>query len=802
MGDEEFKAHRYLSAIEFYNKILENSPDDVHANYMLAESYRLSFKYDLAEQKYKKVKEINSVDYPLALFYLAVTEKMNNKYQEAIGTFDEFIKYARQNEFTDKGTFLLQAKIEKEGCGLAIERSSLPFKSYKLNQLPAPVNSEFNDYAAFPFNNDSSIAITSSRKKSVELAKESVSGEEFTDCLRFQKNQEGWVPYKSDDDFEKINGESNEGAGVYANNFTKYYFTKCSGSDCNIFVTTFSNGKWQPEIKLNDNINQKNTESKHPALSVSGDTLFFISNRPGGYGMNDVYYSLSKGDDQWGQAKNLGKIVNTPFNEVSPFYFSTEKILIIASQGHPGYGGFDFFIVRDPFSGQGVENMGKPFNSEMDDICFMTGRSRGYLSSNRPGGKGNFDIYSFDIYSDNSIIASLEKNEDKNDTTVLAANPQAVSTNNKTVDNKIVDNKAANNNTADDKTVAYTASNDKKSKEVGQINTFNTNGAKSLSISGNLYDFGSGRPLEGVEVALVNERGVELTVTTSNKDGFFRYTEIPTDQRYRVIVKSRATSVYNLEKISVKGLKVESFTGLASISKFENIYFDFDQFKLRPEATKTLDELSELCKSNPSVQIEIDSYADFVGNDEYNEKLSKKRGATAFQYLLKKGVDRSSLVVIAKGEKNPVASNQTLTGRQLNRRIEFKIKGLDAQPVASTYIIEPKMTLYSIAKKYSVSIDDLRKANGLINNNIMAYRPLRIPINNLNAKTLADEIVTLNSNAPARSNAPQTYRVKHGDTVFSIAVKFNMTVQRLFELNNIENGLIKSGQRLKIESRP
>ncbi len=768
LGDEAFKAHHYQLAIDYYTLASTKEPASQEFNYKLGESYRQSFRYKEAESKYSLVTD--SKGHPLAKFYLALTRKMNNKYQEAISTFDSFIQDASKLKFTDHELFVEQATIEKAGCVLAIERTALPFRQHNFKLLPAPVNTSFNDYAAFPYDNDKKIVITSGRTESTGKKEDTQLGESYTDCFRFETDSINWSETKLDDNFDKTNQSFHEGTGSFTSNFSKYYFTRCDGPDCAIYYTKILNSKWSEPVKLNEAINVKGTESKHPTLSVTGDTLFFVSNRSGGMGMNDIYLSVVKGEDNWSTPKNLGIHINTKFNESSPFFLSKEKILVFSSQGHAGYGGFDIFLSSN--WNDKPENIGKPFNSEVDDMYFSLGVKKGFITSNRPGGLGNFDIYSFDIESEKSIIADLENLKPADSTEKISTH--TISSINTVPPTNITD------------------------KELGRVTTFNMSEFNNLSIRGNLYDCETGKPQEGIDVLLVNEQGELLKTTTSNADGFFRYTNILMDQRYRIIVKGKTTTLLNVQKLCVKNLKVDGFKEKAIVTKFENIYFDFDQWTLRPEATKTLDALSELCKSNLAIQIEIDAYTDFVGSDQYNDVLSKKRGETTYNYLLQNGVDRSSLVVNAKGEQNPLAPNETPAGRQLNRRVEFIVKGASVNAVASTYIIESKMTLYSLAKKYSTSVDELKRLNGLTSDHIEANRPLRIPLvgqpEDSNQKSYM-------ATATKKSVTIESYLVKTGDTIFSIAVKSNMTVERLIELNSISNNRIKPGQTLKIEPR-
>jgi len=775
LGDEAFKAQHYQSAIEYYQLADSKSPASDEFKFKLAESYRLSFKYQEAEKNYQLV--ANAKEYPLAKFYLALTQKMNNKYQQAIASFDSFVDGAAKQKFTDSDLFMEQAVIEKAGCQLAIERSALPFRQHNFRILPGPVNSTFNDYAAFPYDHDKKIVITSGRIESKGKKEDTQLGENYTDCFRFETDSINWTEVKSDDGFDKTNENFHEGTGSFNATESKYYFTRCDGPECAIYYTKITNGKWGDPVRLNDLINLKGTESKHPALSITGDTLFFVSNRTGGQGMNDLYYSVSAGEDQWGAPKNLGPQINTKFNENSPFFLSREKLLVFASQGHAGYGGFDVFLAKG-FESK-PENIGKPFNSEVDDMYFSLGQKKGFITSNRPGGQGNFDIYSFDIESEKSILADLENSKPVDSVQTITSNPLSTPT-------------PADGTTTPPSTPPAALSD----KELGKVTTFNMSEFNNLTISGILFDCTTGKPQEGVEVLLLNEQGETVKITSSNASGYFRYSNILMDQRYRVIVKGESTTLLNLQKLCVKDLKVDGFKEKAVTTKFESIYFDFDQFTIRPEAAKVIDALAVLCKSNPSIQIEIDAYTDFLGTDQYNESLSKKRGEATFASLLEKGVDRSSLVVIAKGEQNPAAPNETEAGRQLNRRVEFIVKGASVRSDATTYIIEPKMTLFSLAKKYGITVDELKKLNGLTSDHIETNKPLRVP-------SLSDSHT---SSQPNQVNVTSTlvnsdYIVKKGETIFSIAVKNNMTVERLIEINNLRNNTIKEGQKLKVEPR-
>lgn len=176
------------------------------------------------------------------------------------------------------------------------------------------------------------------------------------------------------------------------------YFTVANEdqSKADIYVCKFNNGKFDKPEKLPKIINSKYFDG-YPSISDDGKSLYFVSDRPGGIGGKDIYVSRVLPDGLWSEPYNLGKTINTKYDEITPHIEKSNDVLYFSSKGHPGNGGFDIFYSKITNKNKWGEpiNMVEPINSKSDDIAYITTSDPNicYLSSSRKGGSGNFDIY-------------------------------------------------------------------------------------------------------------------------------------------------------------------------------------------------------------------------------------------------------------------------------------------------------------------------------------------------------------------------------------------------------------------------
>jgi len=337
----------------------------------------------------------------------------------------------------------------------------------------------------------------------------------------------------------------------------------------------------------------------HPAINKEGTVLYFASDMPGGYGKSDIYFSvLSNG--QWSKPTNLGPKINTEGNEFFPF-MSSDGVLYFASDGHGGLGGLDiFFSIPENGVFSRVENMGYPVNSSKDDFGLVldsTG-TKGYFTSNRPGGKGNDDLYFLKIKRVPVIIRGIVKDSLTNEA-LADANVSLIDQNGNAILSSL------------------TLADGQFSFEVDK---------------GQQYIIKATR-----ETYLENEKTVETASLHPNEE---LISEILLEKKV-----AEVTDNYPAPK------SMEEEDGVAmQVIELQYINYDLDKSNIRPDAALILDKLFAIMQQYPDLEIRIESHTDSRGSDEYNMTLSQKRARAAFDYLVAKGIDASRMKYQGYGE--------------------------------------------------------------------------------------------------------------------------------------------------------
>jgi hypothetical protein len=405
-GDKAFANNDFFSAAVYYNQAINQDSSDIAIQYKYAEASRLNYDYDIADHWYSKVfkKDSQGKLYPECSFWLAMIKKNKGKYKDAKKMFD---KYAKKNKKKKDSYYVKKAIQEVAACDYAQLLMASADKSVKIIHLDSAVNSKVSEYA--PIQVDSVLYFSSLRDKKDRDKKNNVSYNKIytakTDSIKWQKAEE------LDSLFNK-NGIHNANT-AFNNDYTKVYITRCIQKDaqsfnCEIYTSNFKDGHWDQLQLLPEQINQKGSNNTQPAIGFLGEqeVLFFSSNRPGGEGQMDIWYSKINKDGTFEKAVNAGKKVNTIEDDITPFYCKPCQELFFSSTWHKGLGAFDIFkseFKNNEFTE--VKNLGSPINTSYNDIYFSINsmKTAAFLSSNRIGSYFEEkesccnDIYTFKI---------------------------------------------------------------------------------------------------------------------------------------------------------------------------------------------------------------------------------------------------------------------------------------------------------------------------------------------------------------------------------------------------------------------
>ena len=394
-ADQAFTLEQYNKAAELYKKAYQSTKSRALKSEIIfkqAECYRFSGNIKRAESYYKRAVKAK---YPDVIVYLRYADvlRMNEKYEEAKV---QYKKYVQLNPTDVAGEMGLKS------CDYSINWLANPTR-YKVEIMPL-VNSRFSDFSpSFGNGEYSELYFTSSRSGGFSNKIDDRTGETFTDLYSSKLNKKGkWsVPLILP---EPVNSEGNEGSVALNKRGTTMYFTKCDvqkkkALGCNIYVSKRKGKIWGAPTLLQIKVDS-NTTLGHPTINEDESILIFSSDLRGGYGGKDLWIVKQQKRGKWSDPVNLGPAVNTKSDEMFPFLHS-DGTLYFSSTGHIGMGGFDIFKStpdeNDSYSS--ITNLKYPVNSSGHDFGMIIENSgeRGYLTSDRKGGKGGDDIYQFEL---------------------------------------------------------------------------------------------------------------------------------------------------------------------------------------------------------------------------------------------------------------------------------------------------------------------------------------------------------------------------------------------------------------------
>lgn len=620
-ADALFQHEYYSHAMTAYLEVFSSDPDNYNACYKLGLCY-LKTHDEKAIYYLEKASHFASRNYkegtykerraPIIIYKsLGEAYHQNDKFDLAIEAYMKFKKELITSGSKHEG-FVTETNRAIELCQNAKKLAAKPVNA-KIENMGNKVNTPYPEYAPV-FSVDQSTMIFTSGRPSNIGGKTYNGGKYFEDIYLSTKTNSGWS--EAINIGPPINTVGNDASVGISADGQEILIYKDDMGDGNIYSTSLNGTEWSTPVKLNSNINSKYWEPS-AFISADGKTLYFTSDRPGGYGGRDIYMSTKNTNGQWGKAVNLGNSINTKYDEDAPFLHSDGKTLYFSSTGHNTMGGFDIFestLINNEHWSKPV-NVGYPINSSGDDVFYVLApdKKTAYFTSMRAGGYGEKDNYMITYPDATETPLVLKKGM------VLDSNDAAA------------------------KDVKITITDNKTGEVVGVYHP-NTASGKYMFIltPGKSYNI------------------------SYEKEGYLFYSEnqyVSNETNYNEVIKS-----VKLAPVAV-GSKVV----------LNNLFFDFDKSELRPYSNVELNRLTDFLNKYPNLSVEITGYTDSKGTDDYNKALSLARANAVVNFLIEKGIKKERMVAAGFGKSHPVAPNQNADGsdspdgRQLNRRVELKI---------------------------------------------------------------------------------------------------------------------------------
>lgn len=399
----------YSEANTIYQEILLMDSNNYNIRYKYANSLRQQLNYSKAYTQYSKIISNNSDFTTEVYFHNGQMSKLLEKYNEAINCFSKYIIEGRNAQYRRI------AEQELESCKYALAHNN-DNNNIEITHLPPPINTEFSEFNSTQFST-SQMVFSRYYPQFTDSVENVFSQNYLSDIFQAKQSVSGWQKPKLFN--ERLSSNKYFSANIcFTKNKREAYFTRCQDDNgsigrCNIYYTKNKNGKWS-KPKLVDKVNLDNFSSTHPYITEyeSYSILYFSSNKPKGFGGNDIWYSIIRGGEIQ-EPQNIGSLINTSGDELNPFYDSYEQTLYFSSNKHKGFGGYDIFKISGANSSwKNLQNLGPKINSPSNDLYFTKGIGSdvAFLSSNRKGSfyHGDAESCCTDIYM---VRYTLEEDE-------------------------------------------------------------------------------------------------------------------------------------------------------------------------------------------------------------------------------------------------------------------------------------------------------------------------------------------------------------------------------------------------------
>jgi outer membrane protein OmpA-like peptidoglycan-associated protein/tetratricopeptide (TPR) repeat protein len=596
---EKANGRDFNGAIDLLNQCISMEPKYVDGFLSLGGVYGQLKNYKNSTENYEKAFAIDSNytnEYKLPY---SINLAGQGRFQEALNTINSLLNSAKISPATRRASEYRQ-KTFQFAVDYASKHSNSSYQFAPIN-LGDSINTPGSEYYPSITINDSLFVFT---RRGAGIR------EDFVESTILPNHEYS----KSKVISGSINEEPSKGAInisqdgdwlIFAGNFPSNGY-----GNFDLYISYQTPQGWSEPINLGPQVNTEFWESS-PSLSSDKSTLYFSSDRPGGYGGKDLYVSHRLPNGKWSEALNMGASVNTTGDELAPFIHADNNTLYFTSDGLPGYGGSDLFVMRRKNANEwnAPENLGYPINTiENDGSLFIASNGvDAFYSSDRADSHGGLDLYRFEMRPDIRPARTLYVH--------------------------------------------------------GTV--FNKKNNKGIPATVELIDNSTGELNSKVQTDEQGDYFITLPVGKDyvfnvNRKGYLFYSD-------NFLLSQRAPDSTYEKNIPLQPIEVN-----ASII-LKNIFFETNKFQLDPKSQAELDKIVQLLNDNPSVKIEISGHTDNVGKPADNLSLSNSRAKSVVTYLIGKGITPQRLVAKGYGETKPVANNTTEEGRSKNRRTELKV---------------------------------------------------------------------------------------------------------------------------------
>lgn len=592
---------QYSQAIALLQQAIEKDRNFVEAYFRLGITFKSMRDFDRANVTFEKGLSLTQDPKKQKGFFLELGDNYlrQGEYEKSLNYLNHFLSVETMNKQR-----IALAELWKRNAEYGLRNKKIQ-SQFQPRQLGDTVNRFGLQY--FP-------VLTADEQELIFTRRMGPGPDDDEDLVVSRKDANGkWtIPVSIS---KNINSKFNEGTCTISADGRTLIFTSCIGrrgyGNCDLFYSRKVGDEWSVPVNIGPEINSSAWESQ-PSLSADGRILYFISDRRDGVGGRDIFFSRKMDDGKWSPAENMGQPINTPFDEISPFIHVNGRTLFYASNGKPGFGGFDIFKTElNDGKWDMPVNFGSPVNDHEDQFSLFISAdgTRGYYSHEDGTRENSARLYEMTIPKELQI--------------------------------------------------AYRSNFVKgivKDKKSGQ----------PLQSRVELFDLKNDELISVVESDSVT--GQYLMVLTTGSE-YALYVTAP-DYLFQSLNFNYEDNL-NPEPVVIDILLDKTDAGAKAV--LNNIFFDFDKYELKERSLTELNKVIRFLKDKPSIRVEIGGHTDSDGSASYNKQLSLKRAQSVVSYLVEKGINKARLTEKGYGADSPIKPNDSDENKQANRRIEFKI---------------------------------------------------------------------------------------------------------------------------------